>query len=277
MMSSDMGEGLAFPSGFRGRSSDAVFPCLASEDDAECGAPVVRLLVPVDCAVNDPPFRLPGRARWEICRQGQRARCASARDFERYTFVVWEGSDCYQFWLQRLIEGEDGRADIMVVLHESDAHVPRTLGGRSVLRLDCKGDLYGRLFALVGVLVAPAVFQSIAGADPVDFRHLSRFGGELRLFHAHADEVETIAERIADFVSDADCLSPDVTGLCLTAMVPLALPIIESIDALSRASRYQDTIADGVDVVLTAFAHRESGFSLTMLWISGDDHSLEDA
>jgi hypothetical protein len=137
--------------------------------------------------------------------------------------------------------------------------------------------LYGQLFALVGVLVAPAVFQSIVGADPVDFRRLSRFGGVLRLFHACADMVESIAAQVADSPSAAVRPSPEVTGLCLMTVVPLALPVVESIDALLRASRYQDIVDDDVDVVLTAFAHPGSGFSLTMLWIAGDHHSREDA
>jgi hypothetical protein len=276
-MSFDTGEGLAFLSGFRGRSRNAVFPCLAQEDDAESRAPVVRLLLPAGYPCSDPPFRLPGRARWEIWREDQQAASAPARDAERYTFVIWDASDRYQSWLQRLIESENARTDITVVLHESEDQVPRMLGGRPVLRLNCEGGLYGRLFALVGVLVAPAVFQSVVGVDPADFRHLSRFGGELRLFHARADKLETIAAQIADFASDADRLSPDVTGLCLMAVVPLTLPVVESIDALVLAVHRGAMVPDDIDVVLTAFAHRETLFSLTMLWIAGDRHLAEDA
>lgn len=276
-MSYDADEGLAFPFGFRGRSRNTVFPCLAPEDDAESGDPVARLLLPAGHLGNDPPFRLPGEARWEICRQDRQVGSVQARGVERFTFVVWEASERYQSWLQQLIEGEDGCADITVVLHESDVHVPRMIGGRPMLRLDCKGDIYGRLFALIGMLIAPAVFQSIVGADPVDFRHLLRFGGELQLFHACGEQADTIAASIADSANGADHLSLDVTGLCLMAVVPLALPVVESIDTLVLASHREGMIPDDVDVVLTAFAHRETGFFLTILRIAGDDHSPEDA
>lgn len=259
-MSSGMGEGLAFPSGFRGRSRNAVFPCLAPEDDAESRAPVVRLLLPAGYPCSDPPFRLPGRARWDIWREDQQAASGPARDAERYTFVIWDASDRYQSWLQRLIESEDARTDITVVLHESEDQVLRLLGSRPVLRLHCNRDMYECLFELVGVLVTPAMFQSIVGADPADFRHLSRFGGELRLFHACADQIETIVVRFTVFGKYADFPPSKVTGICLTVLVPLALPVVESIDALVLASHREGAVPDNVDVVLTAFAHRKACF-----------------
>lgn len=276
-MSSGMSEGLAFPSGFRGRSRNAVFPCLEPEDDAESGAPVVRLVLPAGYPLDDPPFPLPGRARWEICRQDRHVGSPLAGDAEKFSFVVWDASAGYQSWLQGLMEGADGDSGVTVILHETHDRVPRMLDGRPVLRLDCYGAVHQKLFALIGVLVIPSVFQSIVGADPADFRHLLRFGGELQLVHACGDEVETIAARFAEFKKRAHVPPPKLTGICLATVVPMAVPVVESIDALSRASQYQDTIADDVDVVLTAFVHRESGFSLTMLWIAGDDHSLEGA
>lgn len=245
--------GMAFPVGLRGLK------------EAELREPVVRLLLPADYQETVAPFLLPGRARWQVLREGALPYLGGKAENNRYTFILWSVAFSYQKWVAALLDGKTLQSDVVVILHAAGEVVPRHIAHQPVLKIDHKGRLYEALFRLIGAMVLPAVFQSVMGADPADIRRLSRSGETLHVDFVEADDVEAVWARMERCWDNGSFSRDRLTGLVLAIMAPIGMPIMTS-SGLLDGDRWARLLGeDEVDIVVTLFSREDEMVSATLL------------
>ncbi|TXH83563.1 MAG: hypothetical protein E6Q74_03635 [Pseudoxanthomonas sp.] len=250
------GNELAFPLGLHGRKEHAL------------RTPVVRLMLPAGHPLVEPPFPLPGRACWEILREGAFPHAKEAKD-NCYTFILWDEAPPYRQWIAALLGRGTSRPDVTVILHAAGAEVPHHLAGVSILKADHEGRLCETMFRLLSAMVLPAVFQSIIGADPVDIASLSGDGGSLHANFAEADDVEEVWTDMKRCWENCPISQGRLTGLVFAIMAPVGMPVLTS-PGLLDGDRWERLLGDiNIDIhfMVTLFGRKDEKVSATLLRI----------
>lgn len=249
------GKGIAFPVGLRGLK------------EAELREPVVRLLLPAEYREAVPPFPLPGRARWEILREGAFPYLEEETENNRYTFILWNVASSYQKWVVALLDRKASQSDVVVILHAAGEVVPHHLAHKLILKVDHHGSLHDTLFRLVSAIVLPAVFQSVIGADPVDIVRLSRSGGDLHVDFVETDKVEDLWAGIERCWENCPFPWGRLKGLAFAIMAPVGMPVLTS-SGLLDGDRWERLLPyDDIDLVVTLFSREDEKVAATLLRI----------
>ncbi len=247
------GRGIAFPVGLRGLK------------EVESREPVVRLLLPAEYQEEVPPFPLPGRARWEILREGAFPYLEEEAENNRYTFILWNVASSYQKWVAALLDRKASQSDVVVILHAAGEVVPHHLAHKSILKVGHQGSLHDTLFRLVSAMVLPAVFQSVIGADPVDIVRLSRSGGNLHVDFVETDKVEALWAGIERCWENFPFPWSRLKGLVFAIMAPVGMPVLTS-SGLLDGDRWERLLGgEQVDIVVTLFGREDDCVSVTLL------------
>ena len=249
------GNEFAFPLGLHGRKEHTL------------RTPVVRLMLPAGHPLVEPPFPLPGRACWEILREGAFPYLEEEAENNRYTFILWNVASSYQSWVTASLDGKASQKDPVVVLHAAEEVVPHQLAKKPILKVSHQGSLHDTLFRLVGAMVLPAVFQSVIGADPVDIARLSRSGGNLHVDFVEANDVENLWVGMERCWESRSFPRGRLKGLVFAIMAPSAVPVLTS-SGLLDSFRWERLLpGDDTDLVVTLFGRKDERVSATLLRI----------